>query len=432
MKTHIKHLLVLLALLCLISATAAAYSVDEAEGTVVRVYKVGRITQEQTFEQDGVIFRIPKQSGAWIGTAFAVGDPGKPVQYFVTNNHVITDENECVIEAYDKSTGELLVQDSVSIQYDSIELYLVFEDKSTMVSASVVCSSEVPDLAVVSLASQTTKRTAAILRPFDINSMKKEKVYALGFPSAADVFLSDDAKDNLDSTQVTRTDGLISAFLPRSRSSSGELLQISAPINGGNSGGPLVDENGFVLGVNTMVAINAENVNAAVSVNEVIRMLDNAGISYTTVDSYSGGFFEDKTRIIILAIAGVVVLLAVVVLVRRKPKPPTPPQPQPILTRTLVCETGALEGKRFTIDGKAVIGRDPASCQIVFPSKVNGVSRVHCTLSIRGDKVYVTDNNSSYGTWIDNTKLIPGEKTVMHRGHRLYLGSRKQCFILRS
>lgn len=49
----------------------------------------------------------------------------------------------------------------------------------------------------------------------------------------------------------------------------GNLIQTDTAINEGNSGGPLVNLNGQVIGMNTAIASNAENIGFAIPVNDV-------------------------------------------------------------------------------------------------------------------------------------------------------------------
>ena len=73
------------------------------------------------------------------------------------------------------------------------------------------------------------------------------------------------------------------------------FLQISAPIQPGNSGGPLLDINGHVVGVvsekiNAMTFAKAtgdipENISFAIKTGAVRDFLDNSVISYQTADT---------------------------------------------------------------------------------------------------------------------------------------------------
>jgi S1-C subfamily serine protease len=71
--------------------------------------------------------------------------------------------------------------------------------------------------------------------------------------------------------QFTGTRGIISGVTARFRT---ELLQTDAPINQGNSGGPLISlENGAIVGINTAGIRGAQNTNFAVSMKYACRVL---------------------------------------------------------------------------------------------------------------------------------------------------------------
>ena len=461
-----RKILVLVLILCAVCSSAMAYTVNDAEGTVVRVYVEWSFPGAQIpDEENEVILDIPAQRGSWTGSAFAVGKLSEPVSYFVTNRHVVEESASLQCDLYDMDTKKYIQSTTVDGPVTIDGYYLVYENRDDMVTARCVARSDKVDLAVLSPDIPTNKRTAAILHPFDARTMSKEgRVFALGFPGAADYLVTDEARAALESTQITRTEGLISAFVTAENSAAGgELIQTSAAINSGNSGGPLVDENGYVLGVSTLTVNNAQGIHAAVTVNELIALLDLAEVPYTTVaditgvQDEAGGVTqtaeaadsaepqEHATNIIYYIIVGVVIIAAAGLLwlqnqkgtlkVTRQGKQKggfRAAQPGKI-TRTLVGKNGALAGRQFTIaEGQTVIGRDPKVCQIVFPRDVKGVSHAHCTIIIRDGKVMIKDNGSSCGTWMDGVKLVPNQEVPCHRGHQIYLGSREQSFILNS
>jgi serine protease Do len=72
------------------------------------------------------------------------------------------------------------------------------------------------------------------------------------------------------------------------------LFQTDAAINSGNSGGPLVNLSGEVIGINTAIAANAENIGFSIPSNEARAVVDSAkttgkvsrpyiGVRYTTL-----------------------------------------------------------------------------------------------------------------------------------------------------
>ncbi len=84
-----------------------------------------------------------------------------------------------------------------------------------------------------------------------------DRVYAIGNPHGLSNTLSE---------------GIVSAIRP-APGGGGPALQTTAPISGGSSGGPLISEDGDVLGVTTQFVEGGQNLNFAVSAPHVARLL---------------------------------------------------------------------------------------------------------------------------------------------------------------
>jgi S1-C subfamily serine protease len=85
-------------------------------------------------------------------------------------------------------------------------------------------------------------------------SQVEDPIVVLGYPGVADFEGLLDEKSQL---EATVTDGAISSL---KRAASGEpILQISAPITHGNSGGPLFDAAGRVIGINSVIGTLSED-----------------------------------------------------------------------------------------------------------------------------------------------------------------------------
>ena len=97
--------------------------------------------------------------------------------------------------------------------------------------------------------------------------------------------------------QPTVTEGIVSA-LDREISGDGidldDLIQTDAAINPGNSGGPLVAADGTVVGVNTAIISDAQNVGFAIAIDAVEPLIDEllAGNGEITADT---GFLGVET-----------------------------------------------------------------------------------------------------------------------------------------
>ncbi|MDA0182216.1 trypsin-like peptidase domain-containing protein [Solirubrobacter phytolaccae] len=141
----------------------------------------------------------------------------------------------------------------------------------TEISARVVSQAPCEDLALVSL-----RPTPKSLVEAKLGSSGKvaagDRVVALGYPSAFE--------ERLSGRTLQASEGIVSA--PTGKTSLGaaspalpEVIQHQAPLNGGNSGGPLFNERGEVVGINTFSSgrSSSQNQNAAIAVDRVKQML---------------------------------------------------------------------------------------------------------------------------------------------------------------
>lgn len=425
MKKLMTIALILVLCLCQVSALADYSDI---------IYSTMRVYTE--IEYDAVLesynaqtyLYVPAERIAATGTAFAVGKKGDTVKYCVTNRHVVPTETEVQAYLLDKAVVDAngtiqQAMEAAGNKYVWVEVpvrstpYIVLTTTENMIPAYVAGYSDRADLCTLELSAATTERVPAMLRPFE--SIGREHVYAAGFPGAMDYMLTEDADNNLLSSPeyCSVTGGLISRVVSHAVTNQGEYILTDTPINHGNSGGPLVDEKSRVVGVNTTgwTADETQNTNGALSVNEVVRMLDQLRIPYQTA-----GSFDWMT--VAYAAAGVVlvvlVILAVVLAGRQQG------------TRfMLVGIAGELRGKAFRLNKTTVLGRDK-NCHIIFPDSAHGVSGRHCTITVKDNVVTVVDS-STYGTWIDKNKLTTGTPTPMKQGQTLYLGSSKQGLMLK-
>lgn len=71
--------------------------------------------------------------------------------------------------------------------------------------------------------------------------------------------------------EQTVSDGLVSALRPIS--GFGDIIQISAPVSSGSSGGPVVNLEGNVVGVATLVIVGGQNLNFAIPGYKIVELI---------------------------------------------------------------------------------------------------------------------------------------------------------------
>ena len=96
--------------------------------------------------------------------------------------------------------------------------------------------------------------------------------------------------------------------------------------------------------------------------------------------------------------------------------------------------TGKYSGQSFDLlKGKVVIGRDPATCNIVFDKNTPGISGRHCQVVYdpNEDCFIITDLGSSYGTFLGNGKKLTANVAVkLSTGDTFYLCDNANRFVV--
>ena len=326
--------------------------------------------------------------GTVSGTGFAVGT-GTPVQYIITNNHVVENAN---------SIGILLTRDN-------------------MIAASVHTALPASDLAILKVSTPLHQ-----VKPVVINDKKAKEGsegYALGYPGAASV-LSERITGNKE--DITITNGIISALTQVPYQSGMQPVwayQINAALNPGNSGGPFVNRRGEVIGISAWGVTSADSVNAAICSDELTVVLAQNGIPFQRASTRSVMWILVIVMAILVAFA-LVFLILMLIKKNKKSKP------------VLYGVKGEFAGERFYLPPEGVnIGRDAALCQIVLPSDNPKISRSHCNLkySLDNKNFVLTDLSSANGTYLINgTQLIPKSPTSIEIGTKFYLGDEATVF----
>lgn len=202
--------------------------------------------------------RLPQEVQEWSGTGFALNNG-----YIVTNYHVVEKAKRIYVQGV---KGDFL------LKYE----------------ATVVASDKSNDLALLSINDSHFKGFGNI--PYKVKTSTSEvgeEVFVLGYPLTSTM-----------GDEIKLTAGIISSKTGFQGDVS--LYQISAPIQPGNSGGPLFDAQGNLIGVVNSKHKGAENVGYAIKTSYLKNLVESA---------VSSSIFPNNNQVSGMALTGKVKIL---------------------------------------------------------------------------------------------------------------------------
>ncbi len=157
---------------------------------------------------------------------------------------------------------------------------IYIENKNTeRTLAKVIISDPKLDIAVLKIETDTVFKNWNV--PFSFNSKAidlGEKVYTLGFPRK----------------EIVYGEGALSALSGYYNDTT--MYQISIPVNPGNSGGPVLDEQGNLIGVVRGKLASAEGTSYAVKIKEILSSINTSNTEGLSISSSSKRSLKNLKR----------------------------------------------------------------------------------------------------------------------------------------
>jgi serine protease Do len=207
-----------------------------------QITDLNRVVRELKASNDGIVEGITKAKkkisyapANFEGSGFALNNKG----YIVTSLHMVD------------GSDSIFIQNS---QMERTPTRLVFSDPLL-------------DLAILKIEKDNLSKNWQV--PFSLRDKPTEvgeKVFTLGYPRKDMVY----------------GEGSLSSLSGYSNDTS--MYQISIPVNPGNSGGPLLDENGNVIGVIRGKITGAEATGFAIKANEILKSIQQTASDSTKAD----------------------------------------------------------------------------------------------------------------------------------------------------
>ncbi|MBT8043236.1 MAG: trypsin-like serine protease [Kiritimatiellales bacterium] len=243
------------------SEIIATYDNEPVEGTIPddtnRLYSV-QVPERITTSEASTLYApavVLVKTAAGLGSGFFINKAG----YLITNFHVIAGEKKISVTQF--------------LQENQILRRVVHKD------VEIVAAAPFHDLCVLRIKNFDTEITPVVFAPEEALRIG-ETVFAIGNPLGL---------------ERTVTEGVLSQT---HRNFGGILyLQVDAPVNPGNSGGPLFNARGQVIGVINMGVPSMEGLNFAIPALHTKYILDHIdAFAYDATNPESGFVYPDPPR----------------------------------------------------------------------------------------------------------------------------------------
>lgn len=360
----------------------------------------------EDFEE--IVVTADKAMGRTVATDAGTGSgfllapvPDSSDFYYLTNKHVI--DGSRALAVFFSRNGKIF-------QYN----------------AKVLHTSAGLDLAVLRLSPDGDTLPDPVFLPIASRDMRKgEPVAALGYPGSADAKIS--SFENPALFETTLTQGAVSkvfmgTWVPGG--SSLEIVQHTASVNSGNSGGPLLDACGQVIGVNTQISVRTPSgvpTNGtfwASSSNSIAGFLSIVKVPYYVENSScgsdaSGASGSAMTRgvpVWVYIFAGVIGVALIgggvaLFLVKSTSGTKTAKLIGPGRKAALRVRVAGGPDKTLTagqLKAGVTIGRSSENAVVV---NQEGLSRIHARIDLQNRMLRVTDMGTTNGTTVDGQRL---------------------------
>lgn len=209
------------------------------------------------------------------GSGFLIGSKDGS-EYVITNNHIISPSKEY----RDTAFKALNVPKDKESGWDKIKLTAqVVVEGDVVLEASVVKASESMDMVVLELEQPIYTRTPLVILASETKTSDKpyavpESVYTLGYPTG----ITYETPAYYSNDKVSMTSGSLANTTTVDNI---QLIQHDAKIDDSNCGGPLVNEYGFVLGMNELMTDGSNYY--TLDASEITSILDGLGIEYSKI-----------------------------------------------------------------------------------------------------------------------------------------------------